>query len=105
MKPGFYLKHIGKKLCCVWTVFPYLLYSCFICISVMSAYVCVLCACLGQAMSEEVPDSPGTGVMGGRYFAHGWWDLNSGPLQEQPVFLLAEPPFQALCPFSSFTVI
>lgn len=94
-----------KKLWYVWTVFPYLCYSCFICISVLSAYVCVLCACLEQAMSEEVLDSPGIRVMGGRYLPHGWWELNSGPLQEQPVFLLAAPPFQALCPFLSFTVI
>lgn len=70
MKPGFYLKHVGGILCYVWTVFPYIFYS-FICSSVLSAYVCVLCACLEQAMSEEVLDSPGTGVMGGCYLPHG----------------------------------
>lgn len=51
--------------------------------------------------SREVREdvgSPGTEVKGGCQSLCGCWDPNSGSLQEQQVFLTAEPSSQPLCP-------
>ena len=37
---------------------------------------------------------PGTGLMDDREQPRGLWELNSGPLEEQPVFLTTGPSFQ-----------
>ncbi|KAL6074356.1 hypothetical protein STEG23_012106, partial [Scotinomys teguina] len=38
--------------------------------------------------------SPGTGVTDSCELPCGFWDLNPGPLEEQPVLLTAEPSLQ-----------
>jgi hypothetical protein len=38
---------------------------------------------------------PGTGVTDGWELPYGCWELNPGPLEEQQVFLIAEPSLQS----------
>ena len=44
---------------------------------------------------EERVRSQGTRVTGGCELPCGCWELNLGPLEEQPVFLTSEPSLQA----------
>jgi hypothetical protein len=44
--------------------------------------------------SEDFIKSPGNGVANGREPPWVYWELNSGPLQEQQVLLTAEPSLQ-----------
>jgi hypothetical protein len=43
---------------------------------------------------EEGSETPGTGVTGGCEPPWGCWELNTGPLEEQPVLLTTEPSLQ-----------
>ena len=57
-------------------------------------YVCLMHAwCLRKP--EKGIGFPGTGVTDGREPPCGCWGLNLGPLEEQPVLLIAEPPLQS----------
>ena len=48
---------------------------------------------LGYTLCEGVR-SPGTGVIDSCELSYGCWELNPGPLEEQPVFLTSEPSLQ-----------
>jgi hypothetical protein len=49
--------------------------------------------CLHVCLREGV-GSPGTGVTDSCELPSGCWELNLGPLGEQPVLLVTEPSFQ-----------
>ena len=44
--------------------------------------------------SEDGAVSPGTGVTNGCELPRGFWEVNPGPLQEQPEILTAQPSLQ-----------
>ena len=52
--------------------------------------MCVYC----PLKPEEGVRTSGTGVMDGCRLPCGCWELNSGPLEEQPVLLTTEPSLQ-----------
>jgi hypothetical protein len=56
---------------------------------ILHALVFCLRVCLCKGVG-----SPGTGVIDGCEQPYGYWDLNPGPLEEQPVLLTAEPSLQ-----------
>lgn len=68
-------------------LFSFYLHECFACMYVSEP----ACACLVPRRPEEGIRSPGTWITDGC----GWWELNSGNLQEQ-VPLTAEPALQLL---------
>ena len=51
-------------------------------------------ACPVPSEASEGHQIPGTGVIDGCETPCGCWELNLGPLQEQPVLLTAEPSLQ-----------
>ena len=51
---------------------------------------------------EDDVRSSGAGVPDGWEPSHGWWDLNSGPVEEHTVFLIAEPSLQLLWLFLKY---
>ena len=55
--------------------------------------LCVLVFCLDVCLCEGV-ESLGTGVTKSCELLCGYWKLNSGPLEEQPMLLTAKPPLQ-----------
>ena len=66
-------------------------------------YICVLSVCMSEQHlcpwcpwnPEEGVQLPRTGVTDGCELLCGCWETNPGPLQEQPLFLTAEPSLQA----------
>jgi hypothetical protein len=61
--------------------------------SVLLAYMHVHHVCTSCLWRPEGGfRSPTTGVMGGCELLCGFWELNTGSLQAQPVLLSAEPP-------------
>jgi hypothetical protein len=72
---------------------------------VLPAFVFV---CHPHAVSTEdgeAVDSPGTGVTHGLEPPCGCWELNLGPLQEQPVLLTTEPSLQPLIFFPTISTV
>jgi hypothetical protein len=70
----------NKNLCCFF-FFDFLKNS-------FTLVFCLLvCPCEGVR-------SPGTGIIDSYVLTFGCWDLNLGPLEEQPVLLSAEPSLQ-----------
>jgi hypothetical protein len=53
-------------------------------------WVFCLCLCLCTTELEEGIESPGTGFTDGCEPSFGCWELNLGPLEEQPVSLTTE---------------
>ena len=63
---------------------------------VISSFFFLLCSlvfCLNSCLSEGVR-SPETGVINSCELPRECWELNPGPLEEQPVLLASEPLFQ-----------
>ena len=65
------------------------------CVSVLPAFVSV-CTTFTKCPQrpEEGVRSPGTGITEGCELPRGYWELNLGPLEEQPVYLTTEPSLQ-----------
>ena len=61
-----------------------------------SMYVCIQCMCLMPKESRTGYRFPGTGVTDDSELPCGCWELNLGPLEEQPVRLATEPSLWAI---------
>ena len=72
------------KVSCVGIVFILDLCACIFC------RVCALC----PQKSEDGMGSPGPGVRDSCRLLCGCWELNPGPMEEQPVLLTTEPSLQ-----------
>ena len=73
------------------------MYTYYICMSVcVHKHTWSEYCSLGVSMSKRGMRPCGTGVTDGCEPPHGYWELNSGPLEEQPVLLITEPSFQPL---------
>ena len=62
---------------------------------------CLSKMCIQYLQGPKEDDTfPGTGILDDCELPCGGWELNPGPLQEQQVFLTAEPSIQAqrVCP-------
>lgn len=71
------------------------LYGCFACM-----YFCILYCVYGVGGGgQKNIRYPGTGVTDGFKLPCEYWELNLGPLKEQPVLLTIEPSFQPLKDF------
>jgi hypothetical protein len=46
---------------------------------------------MSGALQGQSTVSPGTGITDGCELPHGFWELNLGPLEEQPVLFTREP--------------
>jgi hypothetical protein len=66
----------------------------FIYMAVLPVCVSAPCTCLVSMEASRVVGSTGTGVTDGCELPCGCWELNLGPLQEQPGYLAANPPPQ-----------
>ena len=82
----YYLYLFFKSILCVW-VFVYV-YGC--CMSVL--HICAW----SLWRPEDSLRSSGTEVTGNCEMPCGCWDLNPGPLEEQPMFLITGPSLQPL---------
>ena len=56
----------------------------------MHTFLCALILCLNVFLCEGAR-YPGTGVIDNCKLPCGYWELNLGPLEEQPVLLTVEP--------------
>lgn len=93
---GFlYLNIMFLRIICIlysfWNIYLLLCVWVFVCICIcMYMYVCVW---LGPWRPEEDVRYPRTGVIDDYKLLYGCWELNQGPLQEQPLLLTFEPSF------------
>jgi hypothetical protein len=62
------------------------MYECFACVD-----VCVVYVSSAYGDQKRKLEAPETGVTCGCELPYGCWELNLGPLQEQPVLLTMEP--------------
>lgn len=74
----------------IFNVIVFIIYVLVCCLHMSVAH---MCACCLQKLVENVR-SPGSGVTDDCESLYGFWELNSGPLKEQPVLLIAKLSFQ-----------
>jgi hypothetical protein len=67
-------------------------------IFLMYKYCAYMCICVPHAclVPEEELDSPRNGVINDEEWPCGSWELNMGPLEDQPLLLTSEPSPQSI---------
>lgn len=110
----FFIKFVYMYTCmhvCIYECVPYVYICVFVCACVshvcmwvacmhtfayvhhMCTYVCVPHVCTSPQRPEQGNKHPGTGVTGRKF---GFWELKSGPLERQKIFLSPESSLKAL---------
>lgn len=90
---GYILARGNRTTVVLWFDYYYFFES----MGVLPACASHVCSALGGQKECWIP---WTGVIGSCELLRGCWELNAGPLQEQPVFLTAEPSLWPQCCYS-----